>query len=146
MQEIKRKLQFEKDKLCRELKDFEQQRDLDLRKIEEERRKLKRDKLLLDKANREAKNTNNCLNCRENRMRTQKLVRDLNTKEKKWNAAINKLKDDLFKVEQEKNTLENENMELRQMNENTDDEDDDIPDSGFRSQQIRLLLLIFLFS
>ena len=49
VQEIKRKLQFEKDKLSRELREFEQQRQAELKKIEEERRKLKRDKLLLDK-------------------------------------------------------------------------------------------------
>ena len=64
VQEIKRKLQFEKDKLSRELKDFEQQRDSELKKIEEERRKLRRDKLILDKTSREAKNATNCNNCR----------------------------------------------------------------------------------
>ena len=55
VQEIKRKLQFEKDKLSRELQDFEQQREAEMKKIEAERRKLKRDKLLLDKATREAR-------------------------------------------------------------------------------------------
>ena len=52
VQEIKRKLQFEKDKLSRELREFEQQRQTELKKIEEERRKLKRDKLLLDKVSK----------------------------------------------------------------------------------------------
>ena len=136
VQEIKRKLQFEKDKLSRELKDFEHQRNMELKKIEEERKKLKRDKLLLDKANREAKYSLNCTNCKENKARTQKIINDLNNKEKKWNAAINKLKEKLHQVEQEKNALENENLELRHLTEQSDDEDR-LPDSGFRSQQAR---------
>ena len=36
VQEIKRKLQFEKDKLSRELREFEQQRQAELKKIEED--------------------------------------------------------------------------------------------------------------
>ena len=94
VQEIKRKLQFEKDKLSRELRDFEQQREAEMKKIEEERRKLKRDKLLLDKATREARSpSSNCSNCQENKVRTQRILSELNTKERKWNAAINKHKD-----------------------------------------------------
>ena len=139
VQEIKRKLQFEKDKLSRELRDFEHQRNLEIKKIDEERRKLKRDKLLFDKANREAKYSLNCTNCKENKIRTQKIVNDLNNKEKKWNAAINKLKEKLQQVEQEKNALENENLELRHLAEHSDDDDDELPDSGFRSQQARFL-------
>lgn len=143
VQEIKRKLQFEKDKLSRELKDFEHQRNVELKNIDEERKKLKRDKLILDKANREAKYSVNCTNCKENKIRTQKVINDLNNKEKKWNAAINKLKEKLQQVEQEKNALENENLELRHLTERSDDEDG-LPDSGFRSQQARFDIIIRL--
>ena len=118
------------------MRDFEHQRNQEIKKIDEERRKLKRDKLLFDKANREAKYSLNCTNCKENKIRTQKIVNDLNSKEKKWNAAINKLKEKLQQVEQEKNALENENLELRHLTEQSDDEDG-LPDSGFRSQQAR---------
>ena len=121
------------------MRDFEQQRNLEIKKIDEERRKLKRDKLLFDKANREAKYSLNCTNCKENKIRTQKIVNDLNSKEKKWNAAINKLKEKLQQVEQEKNALENENLELRHLAEHSDDDDDELPDSGFRSQQARFV-------
>ena len=136
VQEIKRKLQFEKDKLSRELREFENQRNEEYQKIDEERKKLKRDKLILDKANREAKYSLNCTNCKENKIRTQKIINDLNNKEKKWNAAINRLKEKLQQLEQEKNVLENENLELRHLAEQSDEEDD-LPDSGFRSQQAR---------
>ena len=136
VQEIKRKLQFEKDKLSRELRDFEQQREAEMKKIEEERRKLKRDKLLLDKATREARSpSSNCSNCQENKVRTQRILSELNTKERKWNAAINKLKEKLSRLEEEKKMLETENLELRHLLDHSDDED--IPDSGFRSQQVR---------
>lgn len=107
-------------------------------KIEEEKRKLKRDKLLLDRAAREAKNSNNCVNCKENKARAQKVLNDLHSKEKKWNAAINKLKEELHVIEQEKNVLENENIELRNIvNHHSDDEEEEFPDSGFRSQELR---------
>ena len=139
VQEIKRKLLFEKDKLMRELKDFEKQRDEELMKIEEERRKLKRDKLLLDRANREAKNSNNCVNCKENRARAQKVLNELRSKEKKWNAAINNLKEEINKIEQEKSGLERENVELRNMLNHHSDEE--FPDSGFRSQELRLIVI-----
>ena len=72
---------------------------------------------------------------RENRVKAQKIMKDLSNKEMKWNAAIDKLKAELIKLEQEKNILENENLELRNLADQSDD--DDIPDSGFRSQQIR---------
>ena len=137
VQEIKRKLLFEKDKLMRELKDFEKQRDEELMKIEEERRKLKRDKLLLDRANREAKNSNNCVNCKENRAKAQKVLNELRSKEKNWNAAINNLKEEINKIEQEKSGLRRENVELRNMLNHHSDEE--FPDSGFRSQELRLI-------
>ena len=78
-----------------------------MKKIEEERRKLKRDKLLLDKATREARSpSSNCSNCQENKVRTQRILSELNTKERKWNAAINKLKEKLSRLEEEKKMLE----------------------------------------
>ena len=48
--ELRRRLAGEKEKLGKELRQFEQQRESELAKIEEEKRRLKRDKLLLDKA------------------------------------------------------------------------------------------------
>ena len=92
VQEIKRKLQFEKDKLSRELRDFEQQREAEMKKIEEERRKLKRDKLLLDKATREARSpSSNCSNCQENKVRTQRILSELNTNKQRNELKISNI-------------------------------------------------------
>ena len=46
-------------------------------------------------------------------------------------------------MEKEKSFLESENLELRHLAEieDNDDYDDDLPDSGFRSQQIRFQIL-----
>ena len=55
VQNIKNKLDSEKEKLSRELKEFEELRDTDMKKIEDEKRRIKRDKLLLEKGNRESK-------------------------------------------------------------------------------------------
>ena len=54
VQEVKRKLDTDKEKLSKELMEFELRREEETRKILEEKRKLKRDKLLLDKANRQS--------------------------------------------------------------------------------------------
>ena len=45
------------------------------------------------------------------------------------------LKEKLSRLEEEKKMLETENLELRHLLDHSDDED--IPDSGFRSQQVR---------
>ena len=135
VQDIRKKLQSDKDKLSKELQEFEKLRDIDMKKIEEEKRRIKRDKLLLEKSNRESKSENKeCDECAENKSKVENLLEDLNDKELKWNAAVNKLREELNKVEQEKVELENENLLLRNRTENSDDE---APDSGFRTQHGR---------
>ena len=137
VQKIKRKLDADKDKLSKELKEFEKLRETDMKKIEEEKRRIKRDKLLLEKANRESKENTECNECAENKSKSEKLLEDLNAKELNWAQQIKKLKEELNKVEKEKMELENENNELRNMAENSDD---DAPDSGFRTQHGRYVI------
>ena len=134
VQSIKKKLDSDKEKLSTEIKEFEKLRDIDMKKIEEEKRRIKRDKLLLEKANREFKDNAECIECAENKSKAEKLLADLNAKESKWTEALNKLREELNKVEREKNELENENNELRHRTEHSDDE---APDSGFRTQHAR---------
>ena len=131
VQNIRKKLDSEKEKLSKELKDFENLRDEDMKKIQEEKRRIKRDKLLLEKANREYKTTAECNECAENKSKAEQLLEDLNNKEQKWNEEINNLREELQKVEREKLELETENSELRHLAEQSDDE---APDSGFRTQ------------
>ena len=50
---IKKKLQSDKDKLSKELADFESLKDTERKKMEEEKRRIKRDKLLLEKDKKE---------------------------------------------------------------------------------------------
>ena len=50
---IKKKLQLDKDKLAKELADFENLKDTERKKMEEEKRRNKRDKLLLEKDKKE---------------------------------------------------------------------------------------------
>ena len=50
---IKKKLQSDKDKLARELAEFENLKDMERKKMEEEKRRIKRDKLLLEKDKKE---------------------------------------------------------------------------------------------
>ena len=143
VQEVKRKLECDKEKLSKELKEFEQLREYEIKKIEEEKRKLRRDKLLLDKANRESTYSKNlkCSNCEENKSKAERLLEDLRIKEIKWNAVINQLKKELLQLESEKSAIESENLELKHLAVEGDDEEEEDcdcgPDSGFRSQQMR---------
>ena len=141
VQKIKRKLDADKEKLSKELKDFEKLREVDMKKIEEEKRRIKRDKLILDKANRESRDTE-CNECAENKSKADKLLEDLNAKEIKWANELKKLHEELNKVEKEKMDLENENNELRNLAENSDD---DAPDSGFRTQHGRYFMITTTF-
>ena len=50
---IKKKLQSDKDKLSKELAEFESLKDAERKKMEEEKRRIKRDKLLLEKDKKE---------------------------------------------------------------------------------------------
>ena len=136
VQKIKRKLDADKDKLSIQIKEFKKQRDADMRKIEEEKKRIKRDKLILEKANRQSKDIPECNECAENKSKAEKLLENLNEKEIKWAQQLNKLNEELNKVEKEKMELENENNELRNLAENSDD---DAPDSGFRTQHGRYI-------
>ena len=59
---IKKKLQLDKDKLAKELADFENLKDTERKKMEEERRRNKRDKLLLEKDKKEQLKGNQTFN------------------------------------------------------------------------------------
>ena len=109
-----------------------------MKKIQEEKRKIKRDKLILEKANRESKDNNECNECSENKNKVEKILENLNAKELQWAEELKKLHEELNKVEKEKMELENENYELRNLAENSDD---DAPDSGFRTQHGRYTIL-----
>ena len=50
---IKKKLQLDKDKLAKDLADFDNLRETEKKKIEEEKRRLKRDKMLLEKGKKQ---------------------------------------------------------------------------------------------
>ena len=128
------KLDSDKEKLSKELKEFETLRDADIKKIDEEKRRIKRDRLILEKANGESKDNTECNECAENKSKAEKLLEDLNAKESKWTQELKKLHEDLDNVERVKMDLENENHELRHLAENSDDEG---PDSGFRTQRGR---------
>ena len=52
-----------------------------MKKIEEEKRRIKRDKLLLKKANRESKDNEEFNECAENKIKAEKILEDLNLKE-----------------------------------------------------------------
>ena len=80
VQNIKKKLDSEKEKLSKELKEFEELRDTDMKKIEEEKRRVRRDKLLLEKANRESKDNKECNECAENKIKAEKILEALNLK------------------------------------------------------------------
>ena len=62
-------------------------------------------------------------------------MENLTEKESKWNAALEQLKRELEKVESANEKLESENFSLRSLAEPGSEED--VPDSGFRSQQAR---------
>ena len=113
VQNIKKKLDSEKEKLSKELKEFEELRDTDMKKIEEEKRRIKRDTILLEKANRESEDNKECNQCAENKIKAEKILEDLNIKESKWSEELNNLHEQLDRVEQEKMKLENENDELQ---------------------------------
>ena len=59
---IKKKLQLDKDKLAKELADFENLKDTERKKMEEEKRRNKRDKLLLEKDKKEQLKGNQTFN------------------------------------------------------------------------------------
>ena len=63
------------------------------------------------------------------------LLRDCTTGCGTDGALTALLKEKLSRLEEEKKMLETENLELRHLLDHSDDED--IPDSGFRSQQVR---------
>ena len=128
VQEVKRRLESDQEKLSKELKQFELLRSVEIKRIEEEKRKLKRDKLLLSKANRESafsKRNFSCSNCEENKSKAERLVEDLRLKEMKWNAVINQMKEDLLQLKREKTALESENLELRHLTVEEVEDDDD---------------------
>ncbi|XP_023336950.1 centromere protein J isoform X3 [Eurytemora carolleeae] len=110
---LRKKLDEEKQRLTKDWEEFEKVRDDGKKKIEEERRRVRREKMLLDKAIKESTTPKVCSECKETKSKYTRLQQDLSSKENKWTAALVKLQEQLQKVEKEKNSLQNENQKLR---------------------------------
>jgi len=108
---IKKKLQLDKDKLAKDLADFDNLRETEKKKIEEEKRRIKRDKMLLEKGKKQQ--LKGCEECIEKSKQVDILTKELKTKEVKWTEEVNKLKDQLKKSHMDHQELKNENQKLR---------------------------------
>ena len=103
----KKKLQLDKEKLASELKDFEELRTNERKKLDEEKRRIKRDMNLIEKSR---KSQDKCKRCDELKSEKQKTDRDSKLKEAKLSEEISKLKDQLKKLKKDNQELENENQ------------------------------------
>jgi len=108
---IKKKLQSDKEKLTKELAEFETLKETEKKKIEEEKRRLKRDKLLLEKGKKQ--HLKGCDECEEKGKQVDLLSKELKSKELKWTDEVNKLKEQLKKSQMDQQELKNENQKLR---------------------------------
>ena len=112
VQEIKKRLKTDREKLSQELKDFEKLKTEDKKKVEEEKRRLKRDQLLVEKARKEAGGSK-CEECSETKARMANLKDELAKAEATWRKEVSRLEEELAKAKQSKLELENENGKLR---------------------------------
>jgi len=108
---LKKKLQQDKEKLSKELSEFENLRETEKKKMEEEKRRLKRDKMLLEKGKKQQ--SKGCEECEEKGKQVDKLNKELKAKELKWTEEVNKLKDQLKKSHLDQQELKNENQKLK---------------------------------
>ena len=106
----KKKLQLDKEKLASELKDFEELRTNERKKLDEEKRRIKRDMNLIEKSR---KSQDKCKRCDELKSEKQKTDRDSKLKEAKLSEELSKLKDQLKKLKKDNQELENENQRLK---------------------------------
>ena len=112
VQEIKKRLKTDREKLGAELKDFERLKTEDKKKLDEEKRRLKRDQLLVEKARKEVGGAK-CEECSETKARMDALKEELSKVEATWRKEVARLEEELAKVKQSKLELENENGKLR---------------------------------
>eukprot|EP00092_Neocalanus_flemingeri_P092306 GFUD01117168.1.p1 GENE.GFUD01117168.1~~GFUD01117168.1.p1 ORF type:complete len:1013 (-),score=396.27 GFUD01117168.1:70-3108(-) len=108
---MKKKLQGDKNKLAKELTDFETLKETEKKKLEEDKRRLKRDKLLLEKGKKDQQKA--CNDCEERKKKLDMTNMELKAKEQKWTEEVNKLKEQLRKSSKDQQELENENQKLR---------------------------------
>ena len=106
----KKKLQVDKEKLANELRDFEELRTNERKKLDEEKRRIKRDMNLIEKSR---KSQDKCKKCDELKSEKQKVDKDFKTKEAKLAEEVSKLKDQLKKLKKDNQELENENQKLK---------------------------------
>lgn len=112
VQEIKKRLKTDREKLAQELKEFERLKTEDKKKLDEEKRRLKRDQLLAEKARKEAGGSK-CEECADTKTRMAALKEELAKAEATWRKEVARLEEELAKVKQSKLELENENGKLR---------------------------------
>jgi len=113
VQEIKKRLKTDREKLAQELKDFERLKTEDKKKLDEEKRRLKRDQLLVEKSRKETGIGSKCEECAETKTRMASLKDELVKAEATWRKEVARLEEELVKVKQSKLELENENGKLR---------------------------------
>ena len=108
---LKKKLAADKEKLGKELDDFEQLKTSEKKKIEEEKKRLKRDKMLLEKNKKPS--SADCKSCEEGRKLLEKTNKELKAKESLWSEEQSKLKEQLRKQTKKIQDLENENRKIK---------------------------------
>lgn len=109
---IKKKLQADKEKLSKELTEFENMKQNEAKKIEEEKRRIKRDRMMLEKGKRNSFKEG-CEECNVKSKRVDFLTNDLKNKEAKWTEEVGALKDQLKRCMKEQQELKNENHKLK---------------------------------
>ena len=97
--------------MAKELADFDNLKETEKKKLEEEKRRIKRDKMLLEKGKKQQ--LKGCEECVEKSKQVDMLTKELKTKEVKWAEEVNKLKDQLKKCDLKHKELKNENQHLR---------------------------------
>ena len=109
---LKKKLQVEKENLAKDLSSFEEVKTAERKKIEEERRRIKRDESLLEKRSK-AQTQEKCKNCEEFKIEKNKLDQQLKSKESKFTEEITKLKSQLKLVKSDNQELQNEIQRIK---------------------------------
>ena len=109
---LKKKIQAEKDNLAKDLASFEDLKTIERKKIEEEKRRIKRDQSLLDKRIK-AQTQEKCKTCEQFKIEVNKLEQNLKTKESKFTEEITKLKSHLKLVKGDNQELQNEIQKMK---------------------------------
>ena len=109
---LKKKLQTEKDNLAKDLSSFENVKTAERKKIEEEKRRIKRDQSLLDKRSK-AQTLEKCKKCEEIKIEKNKLDQQLKSKESKFTEEITKLRSQLKLVKSDNQELQNELQRMK---------------------------------